>query len=771
MRKLLFRRKTRCLGTFLLITLFSPAIFATPVQLAQAVTIAQSSCDSPSIQPAEARVDELVVKAREYTSSQNKEKALETLNQALELLPSLKNVQMKAELVRDIVITPDGDTSLLEKLVALYVEAEQKEQLSSVLAKVPPVTQSLSSGYSFIKTSTLSAIAYHYATIGQPQKSLEILPQSLQVVNSLQGAEFKMIALTEIAEAYLAAGQREPVPAILAQSLQLARAFEHSNPSRKAEVLGRVAIAYAQAGEYDQALEISKTIENAPYYRTGVLGAIASQYAQKGQMEQALQLAQSLDAGYTKANTLSEIALNYLKTGQQEKASDIFSQAVETARPVGETLLAEIITKYAAAGQLETALSTAQTINDAGGKAKALSAIALLYTKAGQQTQASQVLSQAIESAKAMPDAYFQARLLKEMIDNYVKVGRYEDAFKIAQAIQGDTVDIELSKPFVLQDIITKAVEAGQNEQALQITQLLDKGDIGSRNVALQRIALSYAKAQQFDKAIQTAQMVENYGSTYFYQPRTLAAIANEFLKTGQTNRATELYTQAIQVANSLEIKSNKAEALAAVAVEYTLSGQQDKASALLSQALQVAQTQEDNSYILQAIADEYIKAQQYDVAFKIAQAMRDGYEKTNKLQEIASKYLETGRYDDVLQFINIYEAPAEKVGLLLAIANKYIQTGQTTKATEVLAQAFQIAKTIEGPESNILVFKVETDSQGNRISATEVDDPADRGSFLEEIAVKYAQAGQYNQALQVAQALESTATRNQLNQRLACYR
>jgi hypothetical protein len=104
-------------------------------------------------------------------------------------------------------------------------------------------------------------------------------------------------------------------------------------------------------------------------------------------------------------------------------------------------------------------------------------------------------------------------------------------------------------------------------------------------------------------------------------------------------------------------------------------------------------------------------------------------------------------------------------------MANKYIQTGQTTKASEVLAQAFQLTKTIEGPESNILVFKVETDSQGNRISATEVDDPADRGSFLEEIAIKYAQSGQYNQALQVAQALESTATRNQLNQRLACYR
>jgi hypothetical protein len=53
MRKLLFRGGTRCLGTFLLVTLFHPIVLATPVQLAQAVTVAQSSCDSPSIQPAE----------------------------------------------------------------------------------------------------------------------------------------------------------------------------------------------------------------------------------------------------------------------------------------------------------------------------------------------------------------------------------------------------------------------------------------------------------------------------------------------------------------------------------------------------------------------------------------------------------------------------------------------------------------------------------------------------------------------------------------------
>jgi hypothetical protein len=41
----------------------------------------------------------------------------------------------------------------------------------------------------------------------------------------------------------------------------------------------------------------------------------------------------------------------------------------------------------------------------------------------------------------------------------------------------------------------------------------------------------------------------------------------------------------------------------------------------------------------------------------------------------------------------------------------------------------------------------------------------------LEAIAVQYAKPGQYNQAVQVAQAIEDAGNRNQLSQRLACYR
>lgn len=104
---------------------------------------------------------------------------------------------------------------------------------------------------------------------------------------------------------------------------------------------------------------------------------------------------------------------------------------------------------------------------------------------------------------------------------------------------------------------------------------------------------------------------------------------------------------------------------------------------------------------------------------------------------------------------------------LISAIASKYIQVKQPNKASQILVQAFAIAQTIPGLESKTIVFKKDYDSQGNLISKLEVDDPYDRASLLQEIAIGYVRAGQYNQALQVAQAIQDAATRQQVRQRL----
>jgi len=238
------------------------------------------------------------------------------------------------------------------------------------------------------------------------------------------------------------------------------------------------------------------------------------------------------------------------------------------------------------------------------------------------------------------------------------------------------------------------------------------------------------------------------------------------YTEVGQANRAAEVFSQALQAANAIETPTEKIPALAGIALEYTKVRQQSQASEVLSQALQIAQSITDpssNSYTLRVMAEQYIYEEQYDSAFAITQAIKDTSERSAKLQQITEKYIDAGRYDTALQVVNTLEAPSDKARWLVAIANKYIQTEQTNKASEILAQAFQITQTIEGPESKVFRFGAE--------GGTQVDDPYDRASLLEEIALKYAQVGQYNQALQVAKKIEDASNRNQLSQRLACYR
>ncbi len=232
-----------------------------------------------------------------------------------------------------------------------------------------------------------------------------------------------------------------PAAAILSQSLQEAKAVEYPNPYRKGEVLAEIAITYAKARQYNQAIQIAQTIVNADYYKASAWSAIASQYAESGQLAQSLQIAQTINMADIKAKTLAEIGSKYAQARQQDKASDVFSQAVQTAQTVEtaydrrSTTLAEVAIQYVEVGQLDLALQAVQTIDNASIKAKALAAIAFAYGKAGQQAQASLVLSQTLELIKAIQNAHQRAEVLQEVIGNYIKASQYDQAFQIAQTM------------------------------------------------------------------------------------------------------------------------------------------------------------------------------------------------------------------------------------------------------------------------------------------------------------------------------------------------
>ena len=99
---------------------------------------------------------------------------------------------------------------------------------------------------------------------------------------------------------------------------------------------------------------------------------------------------------------------------------------------------------------------------------------------------------------------------------------------------------------------------------------------------AIAQIAGEYAAAGQDDKALQVAQTIDNS----FYKVNVLMAlakptvgIARRNLKAGHQDRAIEILSQAIQVANTIEDADDKAILLEDVAAEYRKGGQKDKAA------------------------------------------------------------------------------------------------------------------------------------------------------------------------------------------------
>jgi thioredoxin-like negative regulator of GroEL len=163
---------------------------------------------------------------------------------------------------------------------------------------------------------------------------------------------------------------------------------------------------------------------------------------------------------------------------------------------------------------------------------------------------------------------------------------------------------------------------------------------------------------------------------------------------------------------------------------------------------------------------NQYLGAEQYTLAIQLIQTLKGEYEHDGELQRILNQMLEVGEFQPVLQTANTIRNPNQKVAFFLKIADFYIGTGQSDKAAEILAQAFAIAQTIEGPEERLF------EEAAQRIDPSiPPSDEFDRGSLIEAIAIRYAQLRQHNLAAQAAQSLQSSTYRERLSQRLACYR
>lgn len=173
-------------------------------------------------------------------------------------------------------------------------------------------------------------------------------------------------------------------------------------------------------------------------------------------------------------------------------------------------------------------------------------------------------------------------------------------------------------------------------------------------------------------------------------------------------------------------------------------------------------------------IALAYTTAGQNDQALQVAKMLHHSAAQADVLSRIAASYQKAGQenqatelFNQALQIAQKIEMPADKVNVLETIAVQYSRAGQQQKAEQTLSLALQVAQTIQENinAKDTLVERIATQyaeigeyNQGIQVAQTIWED-IPKARALARIAVKYVEAGEFDNARQVANTIENSAS------------
>jgi tetratricopeptide (TPR) repeat protein len=181
--------------------------------------------------------------------------------------------------------------------------------------------------------------------------------EALQIAQKIEDGWGRSWALREIAIAVAEAGQFD-------RALQIAQKIDELD--RSSVLVG----VLAKAGQFDRALQIAQKIEDASG-RSWALSDIAIVLAKAGQFDRALQIAQKIEDESIRSWALVGVLA---KAGQFDRALQIAQE--ETENELDHSLaLKYIAAALAEAGQLDRALEVAETIDHPIARLQALAAI------------------------------------------------------------------------------------------------------------------------------------------------------------------------------------------------------------------------------------------------------------------------------------------------------------------------------------------------------------------------------------------------------------
>lgn len=719
------------------------------------LSLAQEPPAANSCNPEELLQSRVIIpleQARTALENKKGESALGSLQEALPIALQLRDTRMPSDVLQQWLLDANEGypTTRFQRLMQQVDVQNQSAQIQSVLEQLLQLTSRLTPKTSYVKTRSLAAIARQYGMLGQSQLAMRQLELARVAAGSIQGAIFTANGLLDVAEGYAAIPQPQKALSVLAQIEPVIQKIPpNTEEPLKFIILERMAATYAQAGDYAKAQQIAARLPKNSDSQSVAQRGIVQAYIAAQNLKMAEQMTSAIASPSQQVPALGKLAVAYHQVGQLDKAAQLLRQAVQLAQSpevvrdpiLQDALVKGLVDAHLQVGQRDEALKLAQS-SLGTSKEEALKTVLIAYSKAGQTNRVEQWLSDQLSTIRSNPNDWEQKLYIGNLLQTAIETQQFE--WIRQQWSQFSAID----HGYLLQD--------------WQVVNM----------------ATAYAQMGQHQKALQWVQQLP-LDNRQVLRIKLLAAIALKADQSGATEWANGLLQQSLQTIDPMVVAYQermereggdlferdriKPQALAAIAVVYAQMGQAETTRQLLQQVIQLDVNMSDPA--IAPPSDNpfavFMEAQQYVGALQIAQGTKDSGIRESRLQGSATALLKQNRFDLVLPVVEQITVPNNKTQLLLATTQRYSELQQVDKALPLLAQAFQVAQTIPGEESEVMRFGAD--------GLTVVDREDDRGSLLNAIALQYAQFKQFDQAFKVANTLQEKQLREQTIGRIQC--
>lgn len=510
--------------------------------------------------------------AEAYFHAGDQERSMDLLAEGLQL----------GEQVRSVSIEP---------LIVGYAKVGRVEQAVSMARRLTPPGQA---------RSAFEKIGNVLADKGLTDSADALLTEALQIKDSLeesiQGDLFRETLLMNTAGTYIKMGNRARAINLLDQRLEMLT--RRKVPPSAFELIF-TAYRYAEAGNNKKAIMLLKQALEATQATSDDsekdkdLGEIAEGFAKAGQYSEALSLTKRIQFEDTKILTLTNIAGSMEKAGERSKSVETLSQAFQIVlgepHPPNSWLLNRLGSEFLKVDQVEEAIRVAGIMEegrekiellldisekylDKNDKAKTLSflnkvniekveyapilEVAKMWAKLGDKARTTLLLNQVRDQADERV-VYFNSKSTERLawiVASYVEAGFYDQGFKIAQSTTKGFLE---GTRWIIQggmwQVIESLAKAGEYEKAsvllsnaVQFASKVDPKE-GKKASLLRKIGESYLKIGKREKGLEILREAFAEAERYPEGGTTLGKIGISYMNAGEKEQAFKAFSLAVK--------------------------------------------------------------------------------------------------------------------------------------------------------------------------------------------------------------------------------